>query len=171
MVLGSLLFAVLTAAGAAVSVPLPFSPVPVTLQTLMVVLAGAMLGPVWGALSQILYLTAGVSGLPVFANGAAGPSVLFGPTGGYLAGFVVSAWIAGLTVRPGAGWLRLATGLLAAHAVVFVFGLGQLMLFTARSLPAAATLGFWPFLPGLAAKTIAATLLLRSSRITGWFRS
>ncbi len=72
MALGALLFAVLTAVGAAVSFPLPFSPVPVTLQTLAVVLAGAMLGPIWGVISQIAYVGAGISGLPVFANGTAG---------------------------------------------------------------------------------------------------
>lgn len=170
MALGSLLFAVLTAVGAAAGFPLPFSPVPVTFQTLAVVLAGAVLGPVWGPVSQLLYIGAGVAGMPVFANGAAGAGVLMGPTGGYLVGFVIGAWVAGLLTRPGGPWLRLALGLLVAHLAVFACGLSQLMLFTGHSARAAVELGFLPFLPGLAAKLIAGTGLLRSRRLTGWCR-
>ena len=73
LALGSLLFAALTALGAVVAFPLPFSPVPITLQTLFVILAGAMLGPVYGPVSQLMYVMAGVAGMPVFAGGAAGP--------------------------------------------------------------------------------------------------
>ena len=170
MALGSLLFLVVTAVGAAASFPLPFSPVPVSLQTLAVVLAGAMLGPVWGPVSQLLYVGAGTAGMPVFAGGAAGPAVLAGPTGGYLVGFVVGAWIAGLLVRPGSSWLRLALGMLAAHAGIFLCGLSQLMLFTGPSVPATLELGLLPFLPGLAVKLGAAMGVLRSRTLTGWFR-
>ena len=170
MALGSLVFAVLTAAGAAVSIPLPFSPVPITLQTLAVILAGAVLGPVWGPVSQLAYITAGVSGLPVFAEGAAGPQVLFGPTGGYLAGFVIGAWVSGLIVRPGASWPRLVLGLLAAHAAIFVLGLAQLKLYTGNSVPVALQLGLWPFLPGTLLKTVVAAAAIKSKRLN-WFRS
>jgi len=165
-----MLFACLTAAGAAVAFPLPFTPVPVTLQTLAVVLAGAMLGPVWGPVSQLLYVGAGVSGLPVLAGGAAGPGVLLGPTGGYLTGFVAGAWIAGLLLRPGAGWARLAMGLTAAHAVIFACGVSRLLAFTGLSVPVALELGLVPFLPGLAVKVLAGAALLRSRRVSGWFR-
>lgn len=170
MALGSVLFAALTAVGAAVAFPLPFSPVPVTLQTLVVILAGAALGPVWGPASQLMYLAAGAAGLPVFAGGLAGPGVLFGPTGGYLAGFVVAAWTAGLFTRAGASWPRLLLGLLAAHAVVFVFGVSHLLLFVGRSWSAAITAGFLPFVPGMIAKTAVAMGLLRSRRPLGWLR-
>jgi len=168
--LGVVLFAALTAVGATLAFPLPFTPVPVTLQTLAVILAGAMLGPVWGPVSQVLYLAAGIAGLPVFAGGAGGPAVLLGPTGGYLIGFVAGAWIAGLLVRPRSGWVRLGAGLLAAHAVIFVCGLSRLLAFTGMSVPAAVGLGLVPFLPGLAVKTAAAAVLLRPHRIQGWFR-
>jgi biotin transport system substrate-specific component len=171
MALGSVLFAVLTAAGAAVAVPLPFSPVPVTLQTLFVVLSGAMLGPVWGPLSQVMYVGAGASGLPVFAGGTAGAWVLAGPTGGYLVGFVIASWVAGLLTRPGASWARLLVGLLAAHATIFLCGVSHLMLFAGRSATLAVQLGFFPFLPGLAIKTLAAAGALRTRRVAGWFRS
>ncbi len=171
MALGTLLFTALTAVGATVSIPLPFSPVPITLQTLAVILAGALLGPVWGPLSQLAYITAGVSGMPVFAGGAAGPGVLFGPTGGYLLGFVIGSWVAGMTVRPGSSWLRAGLGLLAAHAVIFLFGATQLKLYTGNSMVVAYQLGVAPFLPGMVLKTAAAMTALRSSRISGWFRS
>jgi len=170
MALATLLFAALTAVGAALSFPLPFSPVPVTLQTLAAVLAGAVLGPVWGPVSQILYVGAGIAGMPVFAGGAAGPGVLAGPTGGYLAGFVIGAWVAGLLTRSGASWIRLALGLLAAHLAIFACGLSQLMIFTGHSARVAVELGFLPFVPGLAVKILAGTGLLRSRRVTGWFR-
>jgi len=168
--LGSLLFAAVTALGAAASFPLPFSPVPVTLQTFAVVLAGAMLGPIWGPISQVLYIGAGISGMPVFAGGLAGPGVLAGPTGGYLVGFVVAAWLAGLVTRPGVSWPRLLLGLGAAHIAVFVCGVSQLMLFTGQSPRLAIELGVLPFLPGLLVKVLAGAGLLRSRRLTGWFR-
>lgn len=171
MALGALLFAVLTAVGATVSFPLPFSPVPVTLQTLAVVLAGAMLGPLWGAVSQIAYVGAGISGLPVFANGTAGVGILLGPTGGYLVGFILAAWVAGLFTRPGATWPRLFSGLVLAHVVVFICGLSHLMLFTDNSLATAVSLGLVPFLPGLSVKVLASIGILRSKRISGWFRT
>lgn len=170
LALGSLLFAVLTALGAAASFPLPFSPVPVTLQTLAVVLAGAMLGPVWGPISQVLYIGAGVSGIPVFAGGLSGPGVLAGPTGGYLVGFVAAAWLAGLMIRPGVSWPRLLLGLGASHLAVFACGVSHLMLFTGQSLRLAVELGVIPFLPGLLVKILAAAGLLRSRRLTGFFR-
>lgn len=170
MALAAVFCAALTALGGAISFPLPFSPVPVTLQTLFVVLAGVMLGPIWGPASMLLYLTAGISGMPVFAGGAAGPGVLLGPTGGYLAGFVVGAWTAGLLARPGSSWVRLGTALLAAHAVVLLFGVTQLKIYTGNDLGTAIALGVTPFLPGLAAKLAVSVALLRSRALTGWFR-
>lgn len=168
--LGVLLFAVLTGLGAAISFPLPFTPVPVSLQTLTVLLAGAVLGPLWGPVSQLLYLAAGAAGLPVFAGGAAGPGVFLGPTGGYLAGFVAAAWITGLLVRPGASWLRSVPGLLAGHAVVFLFGVSHLMLFLGSDPGNALRLGLVPFLPGMVLKTLLAAGLLRPARLGGRFR-
>jgi biotin transport system substrate-specific component len=169
MALGSLLFAVLTAASSAVAFPLAFSPVPITLQTLVVILSGAMLGPLWGPVSQILYLGAGTTGMPVFAGGAGGPGVLAGPTGGYLIGFVIAAWTAGLFLRPGASWLRITAGLLLAHVVVFLFGVSHLMVFIGSDVGHALDLGVIPFLPGMVFKTAVAAAILRR-RTLGWFR-
>ena len=133
-------------------------------------MVGAMLGPIWGPVSMMLYISAGVAGMPVFAGGLSGPGILVGPTGGYLVGFVSAAWLAGLLVRPGSSWPRLALGLTASHLTVFACGVSHLMLFTGQSLPLALELGVFPFLPGLAVKVGAATGLLRSRRLTGWFR-
>jgi len=87
-------FAGLTAIAARVQVPLPFTPVPVTGQVLVVLLAGGVLGARLGFISQVQYLAAGAMGLPVFAYGG-GPAALTGPTGGYLLGFPVAALVVG----------------------------------------------------------------------------
>lgn len=89
------LFAALTAIGARVAIPLPFTPVPVTLQVLFPLLAGLLLGSRRGALSQAEYVAAGLAGLPVFAKGGSGLAYLFGPTGGYLLGFIAAAFLVG----------------------------------------------------------------------------
>lgn len=89
------LFAALTAAVAWFKIPLPFTPVPITLQTLMVLLSGAMLGSYYGALSMIIYLIMGAIGLPVFAGGSSGVGALLGPTGGYLFSYPVAAFAIG----------------------------------------------------------------------------
>ena len=85
--MGVVAFALAPAAGAYIAIPLPFTPVPITLQPLFVILAGALLGPWAGATSMAMYLTLGAIGAPVFSGGHAGLPWLMGPTGGYLAGF------------------------------------------------------------------------------------
>jgi biotin transport system substrate-specific component len=161
-VLAVLLFAVLTAVGARAAVPLPGTAVPVTLQTLFVLLAGALLGPKLGAASQMAYLTAGIAGLPVFAAGA-GPAYLFGPTGGYLLAFPAAAAAAGWVGRrgPRAGlpaYAWLAGGLFLASLVVFAGGVAQLAVLTGDT-ERALQLGFMPFLAGDAVKVLIAALV------------
>lgn len=92
----TLVFAGLTAAFAQVRIVLPFTPVPFTLQTLAVVLSGLLLGSRLGALAQLEYLVAGLAGAPVFAGWTGGPAALVGPSGGYLPGFVLGAFITGM---------------------------------------------------------------------------
>nr|WP_269848331.1 biotin transporter BioY [Methanosarcina horonobensis] len=87
------LFAALTAAGAYIQIPIPFSPVPVTLQVFFVLLAGSMLKSKWGSLSMVVYTLLGIAGLPVFAGGSSGLGVLLGPTGGYIFGFILAAFL------------------------------------------------------------------------------
>jgi biotin transport system substrate-specific component len=94
----AVLFAALTGIGALIRIPL--SPVPVTMQVFFVLLSGLVLGPVWGPLSQLMYLGMGLCGAPFFAAPPyAGPLVLFGPTGGYLWGFVLASGVVGLISR------------------------------------------------------------------------
>ena len=104
------MFGAATAVGAFISIPIP--PVPITLQTLFTYLAGALLGGRLGALSQFVYLLLGVMGLPVFALGKAGFGVLFGPTGGYIIGFIGSAYVIGTMIEtknnPGILWILLS---------------------------------------------------------------
>lgn len=148
------------ALAAQVRIPLPFSPVPITLQTAAVVLVGATLGSRLGALALLAYVAEGALGLPVFAGGAgAGPTVLLGPTGGYLAGFVLAAFVAGRFAER--GWLRTPLGallgFLVASASVYVTALPWLALFVGLERVLAA--GLLPFLPGDLVKTVAAAAL------------
>jgi biotin transport system substrate-specific component len=158
-------FALATAAGALVRIPLPFTPVPVTLQTLMVLLAGAMLGSGRGAASQLLYLSGGLAGLPFFAGSAAGLAVLAGPTGGYIAGFVVAALVAGRLAPRTRSWIGTAGVFTLATAVILALGALHLALFyTGGRVGAALTLGAVPFLPGAAIKIGVATAMYRAWR-------
>jgi biotin transport system substrate-specific component len=153
------LFGALTAVGAYIIIPLP--PVPVTLQTLFLGLAGLLLGGRLAALSQVVYLLLGIIGLPVFAGGKAGLGVLLGPTGGYLIGFVAAAFVIGklaaLRARPGFAWLCLC--LTAGAAIVYLLGVLQLSL-VARLAPLKALMvGVLPFLVGDVVKIILAALI------------
>ena len=93
------LFAALTAAVSPIKIPLGFTPVPITLQTVMVLVSGALLGANLGALAQFLYILVGALGLPVFAGGGSGFGALVGPTSGYLFGFIAAAYVVGKLVE------------------------------------------------------------------------
>lgn len=93
------LFTALTAAGAMLSLPLPFTPVPLTLATLASMLAGAFLGSKYGSLSQLIYILLGAIGVPVFHNFTAGLGILAGPTGGYLLGYIATAFFTGILLK------------------------------------------------------------------------
>jgi biotin transport system substrate-specific component len=148
------------ALSAQIVVPLPFTPVPVTGQTLAVLLTGFLLGSRLGAMTLIAYLAEGVAGLPVFAAGGAGPAHLFGPTGGYLAGFVVAAYVAGLLAER--GWTstpaRTALGMTIGTSLILVCGASWLAFYVGPE--AAITMGVLPFLIGGAAKIALATVAL-----------
>ena len=142
------LFGALTALGAYMIIPLP--PVPITLQTVFLGLAGTLLGGRLGALSQTVYLLLGIIGLPVFAGGKAGLGVLFGPTGGYLIGFVAAAFVIGkltaIKTRPGFAWLCFS--IISGEAVMYGFGVLQLALVARLAPVQALAVGLLPFLPG-----------------------
>jgi biotin transport system substrate-specific component len=153
------MFGSLTAIGAYIMIPLP--PVPITFQTLFLNLAGALLGGYLGALSQVVYILLGVIGLPVFAGGKAGLGVLLGPTGGYLFGFVLAAFVVGkliaLKKAPGLIWTILS--MLAGMVVIYFLGILQLTLVARLSVEKAIVVGALPFLPGDMVKIVLASLI------------
>jgi biotin transport system substrate-specific component len=161
-------FSLVIALGAQVAIPLPFTPVPVTLQTLAVIMAGCLLGSGRGALAVIAYLGEGFAGLPVFSGGTSGISHLLGPTGGYLLGFVAAAFVAGLFAERGAARSRLGTlaMLIVGNIVLYVPGVLWLGVFT--GMDRAVPLGFLPFVVGDLLKTAAGWGLLSGlSLVTG----
>ena len=144
------LFAALIAVGAFIRIPLPLGPVPITLQVLFIFLAGALLGARWGLISVVVYLLLGIVGLPVFSGGSSGIGVLLGPTGGYLAGFAVAAFIIGsLSVKWGTSSVfRNAVCMSAGLFTIYLLGAGYLMYVADLSMESAILLGVAPFLPG-----------------------
>lgn len=143
---------------------IPIEPVPITGQTLGVLLTGALLGSRRGAASVGAYLLLGAAGLPVLAGGSAGLARLLGPTGGYLLGFVPAAWWVGwLSER---GWDRRvwSTVLAMALGTVVIHLCGVLWLSRFVGWPRVFQVGVLPFLPGDAMKVVLAALLLPS----GW---
>lgn len=138
-------FVVALAAASQVAIPLPFTPVPITLQPLVVVLAGLMLGPVAGASSMVLYLAAGAVGLPVFSPiGAPGIARFFGPTGGYLIAYPAAAFVAGALSRRAPSLLGRWLAATAGAAVILIGGVAQLSILNA-SLGRAVVFGLTPF--------------------------
>lgn len=134
-------------------VTIPWEPVPFTLQTLAVTLCGITMGWRLGMMSQLAYLSAGASGLPVFADASFGIVKLVGPTGGYLWGFVLAAGLLGWIAER--GWdrkfWRTCVALAAANALILV--LGSLWLSVMIGLEAAFFKGFLPFVSGAVAKS------------------
>ncbi|MDF9744056.1 biotin transporter BioY [Natrinema salsiterrestre] len=164
------LLAALIGATAAVSIPIPFSPEPITLQVLFVFLAGLVLGPVWGFVSLVLYLAAGAVGAPVFAGLNGGVGVLVGNSGGYLWSYPIAAALIGFIVHRGtelrdltAVWLPVIVGALLAGTIV-IYGMGTAYMAWLLELGAweALSLGAFPFIPVEILKMIAAIAIVRS---------
>ncbi len=159
--------ALVVAGAAQVSIPLPGTPVPMTLQPMAVLLVGGLLGARLGALSMILYLAMGAAGLPVFTPTVplVGIARLIGPTGGYLLAYPIAAYAVGWLTQPvvprlldeskagsggediGRRWVRVALGVLAGLVLIHLGGLAQLAILTGN-LSAAARFGTVPFLLG-----------------------
>ena len=153
-------FAAALALASQVAVPIPGTPVPITLQPLVVVLAGMWLGPAAGASSMLLYLAAGATGLPVFSPyGAPGLARFLGPTGGYLFAYPVAALVAGVVARRAPSLLGRWVAALAGTTVLLLGGLTQLAILTGR-ISQALSLGLHPFVPLDAVKALVAALLV-----------
>lgn len=122
----------LIAIAAQIAIPLPFTPVPLTLQPLAVIFIGVALGSTRGAAAAALYLLEGYSGLPVFAQGHGGAMWLTGPTAGYLFSYPFAAWVAGAVSERGWGSsiVRAVTGMLLALTVIYAGGWSWLAMLT-----------------------------------------
>jgi biotin transport system substrate-specific component len=152
------------AASARIAAPLPFTPVPITGQTLAVLLIGALFGSRLGLATVLGYMAEGLAGLPVFAQGLSGPAVLFGPTGGYIFGFALAAFVI--------GWLLERGERVVVPMAIGTFLLGDVILFAVGTFWLAHFIGYshaWtggvlPFLPGEAVKIALATGVIASGR-------
>jgi biotin transport system substrate-specific component len=152
-------FSLLVALCAQISIPLSFSPVPITLQTLAVLLAGAALGSKRGALAMLAYLAEGSAHLPFFAGGASGFPLV---TGGYLIGFVIAAFVVGWLCERGLdrSLLTSAIAMLPGSVIIYLVGATWLGIALHLDVATAFAYGIKPFLIGDLLKLIVAALLL-----------
>ena len=155
--LSLILGAIIVAVSAQVALPVPFSPVPITLQGLAVIVVGGIFGATAGAGALVLYLVAGIFGAPVFAMGSSGLVRVLGPTGGYLLAFPVAALVAGAVGERG-NLLRSFLAALFAMIVIHLGGWAWLALGLGGD--KAATLGVVPFLLPDSLKVVLAALIL-----------
>lgn len=154
------LFVAFTAVGAQLAVRLPFTPVPVTLQTLFVVLAGLTLGPRDGFYAMASYVTIGALGAPVFAGFGFGPAVILGPTGGYLIAFPAAALAAGSIFKILSGRAGAFAGAVLGSSLILVMGSLHLTLVVRIPLVTVFRLGAVPFAAGELVKAAVATVLI-----------
>jgi biotin transport system substrate-specific component len=157
------LFVALIAMGAFIAIPL--GPVPIVLQNMFVLLAGIILGPVWGLACVGIYLLIGFAGLPVFAGGTSGIGKLFGPTGGYLLGYLPAVFITGaiskgLKKSITADVLAMITGTI----IIYAIGVPWLKMAFSLSWQKAIAAGMIPFLIGDGLKIAAAAFMAKKIR-------
>ncbi|MFA6309422.1 MAG: biotin transporter BioY [Clostridia bacterium] len=167
------LFAAITSVCALISIPVPFSPVPITLQLAAVFLSATILGSKYGSLSQIVYLLIGTVGLPVFSNFSGGPGVILGPTGGFLISFPIIAFIVGLIIEKNKNasdiiMRFLIMPLLLLFGLLICYSLGTLWLsFVLKiSLTKAIYIGVLPFIPLDVIKAIFVSIIGYQIRIS-----
>lgn len=157
----------LVAGGAALTglmaqVAIPLWPVPITGQTLAVLLVGSTLGATRGALSMLLYAVMGIAGVPWFSDASHGIGVLLGSTGGYIVGFVLAAALTGWLAQRqwDRKFLHAAVTFLAGSGVVFLVGLPWLAVVTGADLAQTLQWGLWPFIPGGIVKALIAAAII-----------
>lgn len=155
------LFTALTAVGAMLSLPLPFTPVPVSLASLACMLAGALSGSKCGVWSQVVYLLLGAAGIPVFHNFTGGIGVLLGPTGGYLLGYIAIAFCCGLFLRNNFSVWRIVAACSLGTLLCYFLGTCWFVLSTGTGIAAALAGCVLPFLPGDVLKIFATVILIR----------
>lgn len=154
------LMAALISVSGYIIIPLPFSPVPITAQSLAVMVTGSLLSPVHSMAALSLYVLLGLIGLPVFAGGASGVGVLLGPTGGYLVGFVLGAVVISVLKGRKPFLYRYAfANLTGGVVVVYALGVLRLAQVTGMTLGSAFMVGAMPFLVGDVVKVFVASVI------------
>ncbi|MCX8027793.1 MAG: biotin transporter BioY [Thermodesulfovibrionales bacterium] len=170
-ILLSFLGSIFIALSAQISVPLPFTPVPLTCQTFAVLLTGILLGAKRGLMSVLFYLSEGAMGMPVFAGAMGGFHVLLGPSGGYLVGFLPAVFLIGYLHEKGwtKGFFPLLVALIVSNSLIYVFGVMHLLTYT--NIENVLYVGVYPFLIGDLLKVVLISVsvrvmsLLRASNI------
>jgi len=158
-------FIIFTALSAFVRIPLPFTPVPLTLQTFFVLLSGALLGRKLGGLTQGAYMFLGLTGQEIFTNASRGSFYLLGPTGGYIVGFVLAAYFAGsFLIKEKQSVFEVFIKLLAADFIILFSGMFWLKVILSCSWSKAFLLGFLPFVLGDILKVALATVVYHKMR-------
>ncbi|QSX04953.1 biotin transporter BioY [Sedimentibacter sp. zth1] len=162
-------FAALTAVLAQISIPLPFTPVPINMGPMSVLMCGIILGKNYGALSQIVYVLLGLIGIPVFSGFTGGVGKILGPTGGYIIGYIFTAYVVGLIATKKTNKklfypLAMTIGII----VCYILGTAWFMYTTKNPLIASLTMCVFPFLIGDALKIFVGTILcLKIKKIKG----
>ncbi|MCG8687650.1 MAG: biotin transporter BioY [Desulfobacterales bacterium] len=157
------LFVALIACGAFISIPI--GPVPIVLQNMFVLLAGLILGPVWGLGCVAVYLLMGFAGLPIFAGGTGGIGKLFGPTGGYLLGYLPAVYVtAVLSKSMKKTFVGDLVALIVGSLIVYAIGVPWLKYVLSMAWSKALAVGMYPFLPGAVLKIAAAAFIAKKIR-------
>lgn len=158
--IGVFCFVIFTALGAFVRIPLPFTPVPLTLQTFFVLLSGAFLGSGFGLAAQLSYVILGVSGFPIFSGSSGGWFYLLGPTGGYLFGFILASFLAGKFIKScGSNFLSVFAVFCLADLALLLSGVLWLRIIFGFSWAKLLFIGFVPFIFGDLLKAAAAAAI------------
>jgi biotin transport system substrate-specific component len=154
-ILLSIIFSILTGISAQIYIKLPFTPVPITGQTFVVLLSGILLGKNFGCLSQIIYFTAGISGIPWFYGISSG---ILRPTTGYIIGFIFASYISGYYSEK----KNKVLGMILATIVIYIFGILFLGIFIHKGIKDLFLIGVLPFILGDIIKAVIAGYLARS---------
>lgn len=165
------LFAALTAACGFIAIPLPGTPIPIILQNMLVVLSGMVLGPLLGTASTVLFITAGLLGLPVLSGGTGGLAKLMGPTGGFIVGYAFSSLASGLVLgRPHIGqsrsFVRITAAALLGFVIMYIPGVIHFMRSLDKTFKETMALCVIPYLPGDAIKMVLCIVLAKPLRRT-----
>lgn len=146
----SSMFASITVVLSFISIPLPFSPVPITGQTLALMLSGSLLDPITAFLSMAIYLALGAIGIPVFAGFHGGIGILLGPTGGYLLAMPIASFVTSTILKAEKiSFLKLIiSNIIGGIVIVYLLGVLQLSIVAQLNLKKAVLLGALPYIPG-----------------------